>query len=69
MNEEFEADKEFFGEYLHINDNLQKLGWKNSKNPSAEDLQRRVIPCLYTKNGLAVYILFGCEEDIKEEVL
>ena len=66
---EFDSDKEFFGEYLHINDSLKKLGWKDKKHPSAQDLQRRVMPCLYTKNGMALYVLYGCEESIKEEIL
>ena len=69
MSKEFDSDSEFFGEYLHVNDCLKKLGWKDTKHPSAQDLQKKVVPCLYTKNGMAVYVLFGYEESIKEEVL
>ena len=62
---EFDADNEFFGNYVTTKACLIKQGWKEGK----PKFDNRVISVLFTKNGYSMYVLYGCEEDIKEEIL
>jgi hypothetical protein len=62
---EFSADKEFFSNYLTIKELLIANGWKET-HPIAD---KRSIASLYIKNGYGLYILYGCEEEIKNELL
>lgn len=62
---EFNADKEYYSEYLVASGALTKEGWKSGKTERTP----RTISTIFTKNGMAVYFLFGCEEDIKNEFL
>jgi len=62
---EFSADKEFFGNYLSIRDILVQQGWKEGK-PNRDN---RVISVMFTKDGYAMYVVYGCEEEIKNEIL
>lgn len=61
----YSADQEFFGNYFKIRDELKRIGWKELK-----PLRDRDKVCtLFTKDGYAVYVMYGCEEDIKNELL
>jgi len=62
---EFSSDKEFYLNYLTVRGFLLKLGWEEKK-PQKEN---RVISSLFTKDGYGLYILYGCEEEIKDDVL
>ena len=62
---EFSVDKEFYGNYLKIRNDLIHLGWKEDK-PKRDG---RTISVLFTKEGYGMYILYGCEEEIRNEIL
>lgn len=62
---EFSSDREYYGHYLKVRDTLLKQGWKEGKSK----IDRRTISILYTKEGYGLYLLFGCEEEIKSEIL
>jgi hypothetical protein len=64
MTEEFNSDKEYCDHYLSIVDGLQKMGWKEGKRIK----NKRKVSTLFTKNGYGAYILFGCEEELKNEL-
>ena len=64
MNE-FSADSEFYGNYLKIRESLVSLGWQET-NPK---IQRRIISAIFTKDGYATCLIFGCEEEVKNEVI
>jgi hypothetical protein len=61
---EFSSDREFYSNYLQVRDNLIKQGWK--ENSPKRD--KRTITTLFTKDGYGIYVLYGCEEEIKNEV-
>ena len=62
---EFSADKEFYGNYLNIRNDLLRLGWK--ENTPKKD--GRTISVLFTRDGYGIYLLYGCEEEIRNEIL
>lgn len=62
---EFNADKEYYNEYLIASGALAKEGWKRDKS----ERSKKTISTLFIKNGMAIWLLFGCEEDIKNEIL
>ena len=66
LTKEFNADSEFYGNYLKFVELFNKIGWKQTGVPN---LKSRKLEGLFIKDGLAIYILYGCEEDIKEEIL
>jgi hypothetical protein len=41
------------------------LGWQEGK----ATIIRRKISVTFTKDGYGMYVLFGCEEDIRDEIL
>ena len=59
------SDREFYGEYLNLRVALLKMGWKEEKPTRTKDK----VSCIFTKNGFAVYFLYGCEESIRDEVI
>ena len=61
---EFSADQEYSSNYLGVRDSLTSKGWKEGK-PKKDG---RVISVLFTKDGYGMFILYGCEEEIKDEV-
>lgn len=63
--QEFSSDREYYGNYLSVRDTLIKQGWKEGKSR----MDRKTISILYTKDGYGLYILYGCEEEIKSEIL
>ena len=62
---EFNSDKEFYGLYSQVRDNLIHRGWKEGK----ATVIKRKISAMFTRDGYGMYVLFGCEEDIKSEIL
>jgi hypothetical protein len=62
---EFNSDQEFFGNYLNTRVMLLKAGWKEGNPKKTKDK----ISTIYTKDGYAIFVLYGCEEDIKNEIL
>ena len=64
MNE-FSSDKEFYSNYLLVRDSLLKQGWIEA-HPKRDD---RVISSLFIKDGYGMHILYGCEEEIRDEIL
>jgi len=62
---EFSSDKEFYGLYYQVRDNLVHLGWREGK----ATIIKRKISVMFTKDGYGMYVLFGCEGDIKDEIL
>lgn len=61
---EFSSDKEFYLNYLTVRGFLLKQGWEEVK-PKKEG---RVISSLFTKDGYGMYLLYGCEEEIKDDI-
>lgn len=59
------SDKEFYGVYLKTRDTLINMGWKEEKPVRTKDK----ISCMFTKDGYALYTLYGCEETVRDEVL
>ena len=66
MSKEFSSDSEFYGNFSELVDSFNKNGWKLSGTPGRSG---RKVSCLFIKDGYAVYGLYGCEEDVREEVL
>lgn len=64
-NHEFSSDREYYGHYLKIREGLIKQGWKEGKS----NVDKKSISVLYTKDGYGIYVLYGCEEEIKNEIL
>jgi len=62
---EFSSDREFYGGFLPIKDVLNKLGWKEKK----PTIDRRKISAIFEKNGYSIYMLYGCKEDVENELL
>ena len=60
-----QSDKEFYGEFLRIRENLMSNGWKEVSIERENDM----ITATFTKNGYSTHVMFGCEEKIKQEVL
>jgi hypothetical protein len=60
---EFSADQEYSGHYLEVMNALSNAGWKSKENKR----EGRVISSLFTKNGYGIFVLFGGEEEIKDE--
>ena len=60
-----QSDKEFYGVYLETRDALITNGWHEEKPTRTKDK----ISCMFIKNGFALYVLYGCEESIRDEVL
>ena len=60
-----QSDKEFYGVYLNARDVLIKDGWKEENPTRTKDK----ISCIFTKNGFAIFFLYGCEENVKNEIL
>jgi len=63
--EEFSADQEFYDNYMKVRNILLSQGWKEGK-PSKDE---KMITNLFTKDGFGIYILYGCEEEVKDEIL
>jgi hypothetical protein len=59
------SDHEFYGVYLKTRDMLINMGWKEEKPTRTKDK----ISGIFTNAGLAIYVLYGCEETIRNEVL
>lgn len=62
---EFSADKEFYETYLAVRGSLIKQGWKETK----AEREDRTVTGFFTKNGYGIYLIYGCEEEIKHEIL
>ena len=62
---EFSADKEFYDTYLAAREALIKQGWKQVKT----EREDRTVTALFSKNGYGIYLIYGCEEEIKHEIL
>jgi hypothetical protein len=62
---EFNADKEYYSEYLAARAAIETKGWKADKT----NRTRSSISTLFTKNGMGIWMLFGCEEDVRNELL
>jgi hypothetical protein len=60
---EFSADAEFSGVYLQAREALMKVGWTESKTKR----EGRVISTLMVKEGYGIFLLYGCEEEVKDE--
>ena len=64
-NQDFNSDGEFAANYIALHAFLKSKGWK----ATTKALESRKVSMLFTKDGYGVYVLYGCEEDIKEEIL
>jgi hypothetical protein len=62
---EFNADAEFSGVYLQAREALMRVGWKESHTKR----EGRVISTLMSKDGYGIFLLYGCEEEIKDEII
>ncbi len=62
---EFNADKEFYGNFLNLRELLLKDGWKEESNKR----DKKITTSLLTKNGFAIHVIYGCEENVKDEIL
>jgi hypothetical protein len=62
---EFSSDREFYGTYLNARETLVKAGWREGSTKKT----KTNISTLFHKDGYAIFVLYGCEEDIKNEIL
>ena len=58
------ADEEFYKELLKIHLSMTERGWIRREGK----ISKNIVDAHYTKNGLGIYILFGCDEDVKKEI-
>lgn len=58
-------DSEFFTEIKDIHEMLVKNGWKKEKNT----ITHNEVHVYYVKSKLGLSISFGCDEDLKRDLL
>lgn len=66
---EYSSDVEFYGTYKEIAEALKKDGWQENKEYKPIYAGHNKISVLFTKNGFGLYLLYGCEKDVKDEIL
>ncbi len=59
------TDEKYYKEMWEIHQFLHQHGWKKEQGRILKD----IVDVHYIKDGLRVYIIFGCDEDVKKEVL
>ena len=57
-------DGKFYKEMLDVHESLVNRGWKKETGK----IQKNITDAYYTKDKLGIYIMFGCDEDIKKEI-
>ena len=62
---EYSADKEYYKKFLHAYYALEQNGWKTMKS----ERSNKICTSFLTKDGFAIYLLYGCEKDVKDELL
>ena len=65
QSKDFSSDKEFFRDASYIHQALEQAGWKKEKSK----IENRMIIAYYTKNGYGISLIYGCNEDVKKELL
>jgi len=59
------SDQEYYNTYLSARSLFLKDGWEESK-PRRD---KRTLSVMFKKNGYSMFLLFGCDEDVKNELL
>lgn len=62
---EFNSDKEYWDAFMEIRSTLISKGWIQTK----ADRKNKPISMIVSKGGYSAYILFGCDEEIKNEII
>lgn len=66
---EYNADRDYLEHYKDVSRILRELGWKEERQSHPSFAGHEKISSIFTKDGYAVYVLYGCEEDVKDEIL
>ena len=59
------SDQEFYSTYLKEREALLKNGWKETNSKR----DKRILSATFKKNGYSMFVLYGCDEDVKNELL
>lgn len=59
------SDQEFYKTYLDARELLRKDGWVEFKSKR----DKKTLSTTLKKNGYSIFLLYGCDEDVKNELL
>jgi hypothetical protein len=59
------SDQEFYKTYLDTRELLRRNGWVEFKSKR----DKKILSTTLKKNGYSIFLLYGCDEDVKNEIL
>jgi hypothetical protein len=59
------SDQEFYKTYLDTRELLRRNGWVEFKSKR----DKKILLTTLKKNGYSIFLLYGCDEDVKNEIL
>ena len=65
IKEDYNSDKEFYDNFSGARKALLLAGWKENKPV----IEGEVLTSVFTKNGYSMFVMYGCREDIDNEIL